>query len=176
MNITLKNLKYSPSLSEETNAFTADVYVDGKKEGTASNHGTGGNTDIWPRELEKRIDEYAKTLPPVVTDMMDPHDKTKPFTYAVNSDHIIDELVEAFLKAKDEARIEKKFKKDIATRILSVTNDGKLFTTKPFAPTDVARLLADKVYLAKQSATGRVCLNLLPLADARSLWMKAVVR
>lgn len=43
--ITLKNVHTYPRLSEETLAFDAVIYIDGKKAGTASNHGTGGEND-----------------------------------------------------------------------------------------------------------------------------------
>jgi len=39
MKVELKNVKFSEHMSEETNAFTADVYVDGKKCGYAKNDG-----------------------------------------------------------------------------------------------------------------------------------------
>ncbi len=64
MEIALKNISYSERLSEETNCFSATIYIDGKKAGEASNHGHGGPTMIRPRELEQKIDAYAKTLTP----------------------------------------------------------------------------------------------------------------
>lgn len=44
MQLTLKNLKISAFMSEETTCFQATVYVDGKKVGTAQNDGHGGPT------------------------------------------------------------------------------------------------------------------------------------
>ena len=41
MEITLKSVKHFPSLSEETEAYSASVYVDGKKIGTIENTGKG---------------------------------------------------------------------------------------------------------------------------------------
>jgi hypothetical protein len=64
MEITLKNISHNERLSEETNCFSATIYIDGKKAGEASNHGHGGPTMLHPRELEQKIDAYAKTLPP----------------------------------------------------------------------------------------------------------------
>ena len=64
MKITLKNIKHIPRLSEETECFTASIYIDGIKKGDASNRGCGGCTDIHPRELAESIHNYAKTLPP----------------------------------------------------------------------------------------------------------------
>lgn len=46
MKFQIKNIKYSASLSEETNAFTCSVWVDGRKAGFAKNGGFGGCTDV----------------------------------------------------------------------------------------------------------------------------------
>lgn len=64
MKIELKNIKTNKRLSQETNAYSADIIVDGKKAGTVMNHGTGGPDFIEPAELAARISAYAKTLPP----------------------------------------------------------------------------------------------------------------
>lgn len=62
--ITLKKLIILLSLSEETTAFSADVYFDGKKVGHASNHGIGGRTDIRSSDhpLFAEAEAYAKTV------------------------------------------------------------------------------------------------------------------
>ena len=46
MRIELKNVKIYAGLSEETVAFNASVYVDGKKVGDAKNTGHGGSNDV----------------------------------------------------------------------------------------------------------------------------------
>lgn len=48
MKITLKSLKVSATLSEETTAYTAVVCIDGKPAFHASNHGTGGCDLFYP--------------------------------------------------------------------------------------------------------------------------------
>lgn len=48
--LTVKKLNHLPSLSEETYAFSAYVYVDNKVIGKADNHGTGGETNFHPNE------------------------------------------------------------------------------------------------------------------------------
>ena len=65
MKIEIKNVKYAEFASEETNCFNASVYIDGVKAGTVSNDGNGGCDMFQPWELEKRLNEYAKTLPPI---------------------------------------------------------------------------------------------------------------
>lgn len=75
MKIELKNIIHSVSLSEETNAFVADLYVNGKKIAKCSNNGRGGMTKIETlyskNEIEKKqyrqllldAEQFAKTLP-----------------------------------------------------------------------------------------------------------------
>ena len=65
MKIELRKVSYSPALSEETSNFHADIWIDGKKEGYAQNHGTGGATNVQPNTLRARLDTYGKTLPEV---------------------------------------------------------------------------------------------------------------
>lgn len=64
MKIELRRFVHYPRMSEETVAFNADVWVDGKKRGTVQNEGCGGPNNIHPIELHLEIDAYAKTLPP----------------------------------------------------------------------------------------------------------------
>ena len=62
----LKNYKSSAHLSEETVAFTATIYRDGKKVGTCSNHGTGGPNEAYLSRKEQAIlDAHLSTLDPV---------------------------------------------------------------------------------------------------------------
>ena len=72
MELKLKNVKFSEHMSEETNAFTADVYFNGKKFAYAKNDGHGGCTNVQPYGLEhketfKLASEYALGLPEIVT-------------------------------------------------------------------------------------------------------------
>ena len=63
--IQLKNVKIAWNMSEETTAFTASLYIDGKKAADVKNEGTGG--DNYPRfmdrELQKEFYEFCTTLP-----------------------------------------------------------------------------------------------------------------
>ena len=71
MEITLKNLRVAQNLSEETLAFTATIYVDGKRAGDVSNRGNGGSC-IWAfndRALGQRVEEWAAALPAVPADV-----------------------------------------------------------------------------------------------------------
>ncbi|WP_234729991.1 hypothetical protein [Acidocella facilis] len=92
MEVALKNISHNERMSEETNCFSATIYVGGKKAGEASNHGHGGPTMIHPRELEQKIDAYAKTLPPIVVEDM---------TLEMNAELLIGDLLSEYLTRRD---------------------------------------------------------------------------
>ena len=63
--IQLKNVKIAWNMSEETTAFTASLYINGKKAADVKNEGTGGDNHprFTDRELEKEFCEFCTTLP-----------------------------------------------------------------------------------------------------------------
>jgi len=120
MKIELKNVKFSEAMSEETNAFTADLYVNGKKAGYCKNTGQGGCTDYYGIEKysSKEIEEaeaYCKAQPDI--DYGD-------FTVPNNLEHTIDQLFENWLKAKEV----KKFERQMQNAILLGVPNGMSYT------------------------------------------------
>lgn len=120
MKIELKSVKVYEKLSEETTCFTANIYLDGKKIGEAENRGIGGNTMyvIQDRHLLEKFETYANSLPPMTFIV-----EGEPFSYKMNGEHLIDNLVWDFIKKRDEknmqakiARYEKKCKTDFAAQ------------------------------------------------------------
>jgi hypothetical protein len=97
MEIELKRIKFSEHLSEETNAFTANLYVNGRHVGYVENRGHGGNTnyshlDAHCREIIKAAEEHAKTLPAI--DYGD-------FSVDSNLENLIDRIFESWLSEKE---------------------------------------------------------------------------
>jgi hypothetical protein len=121
MKIELKNIKFSESLSEETNAFTADVYVNGKKLLYAKNSGQGGSTDYntynsADRPFLKEVEDYCLGLPPIKSDFGG--------TLKMDLEFKIDLLLSDWLKAKDEAKQAKKLQKDCRKGLVYKTDNG----------------------------------------------------
>lgn len=109
MKIELKQIKFSEAMSEETNAFTADLYINGKKVGYCRNSGHGGCTDYnsYSPELRPVIAEaetYCKTLPKME------FSGTK-FDQSLES--VIDELLEDWIIAKERKKMEKRMETGI---------------------------------------------------------------
>lgn len=102
MKIELKKISFYERLSQETNAFNADIYVNDKKAGTAENSGTGGptNTRFTDRELEKQVEEYCKTLPPATYPGIEG-------SFPMDLEMYIDDLLTNYLIAKDIAKAER---------------------------------------------------------------------
>jgi hypothetical protein len=126
MKIELKQVKYYERLSEETNCFSAFVYVDGIKCASAENRGVGGNTDIWAldikyKEIVKKAEEFCKTLPPYVFSDGD----TMPYTLET----LVDELFEKHLDEKHKEKHAKKMQKLFNDAIV-IGNDREYITLK----------------------------------------------
>ena len=90
MKIELKNVKFSEAMSEETNAFTADLYINGKKAGYCKNTGQGGCTDYYGIEhyqsdIIKEAETYCKSLPKT---------KWKDMEFDQSLESVIDQLFE----------------------------------------------------------------------------------
>jgi len=61
LKLELKAIKYSKTLSEETDAFTANIYISNKKAGYAKNTGNGGCTEVRVLpEWNELVDKYAR--------------------------------------------------------------------------------------------------------------------
>jgi hypothetical protein len=118
MKIELKNIQHSEALSEETNAFSASLYINDIKAGTASNRGHGGPTDYHAlnergRQLIKEAEEYCKTLPPEkFTAGGEEH------TLDSNLEVYIDNLLQKHLEQKDLQKFRNKLDKAIQQTIV----------------------------------------------------------
>ena len=116
MKIELKKISFNERMSEETNCFVADLYINGKNVGECRNDGHGGCTDYRgnTREDDKIIaqaEAYCKTLPKIKSDFF----KTE---FEQSLERVIDQLLEDHLKAKFELKAKKRFEKLQQTSIV----------------------------------------------------------
>jgi hypothetical protein len=160
MRVELRSIKYAKFASEETSCYAAKVYIDGKLAGDVRNDGQGGPDYFNPMALEQRLNEYAKTLPPIITDYPDHDEPSKKFQYPQSAESICGELLNQYLAAKDFDRLTK-------SRVLFTKADGRLYQTSKMDPARMANVL-DKS-LVRDAV---VILNKLPRVEALALFRK----
>jgi len=108
MKIQLKNIHFSEQLSQETNAFSANLYINDIKAGAASNHGYGGATGYLPfddegMKLIQEAETHCKSLPPGTFTV-----DGKDYTIDMSLEHYIDNLLNDHLRQKDLQQFRKK--------------------------------------------------------------------
>lgn len=108
--LAVKNVKHAKFMSEETLCFTASVYFNGKKVGTAENRGQGGNTMIFPDSGKSdqltQAEEWAKAQPPQEWEV---EWQDEPMIVDTDIEILVDELVAQFLEDRDwKRRLKKK--------------------------------------------------------------------
>jgi len=111
MKLELKNVKFFESMSEETNAFTADLFINGKKNAFVKNDGRGGCTDynvydFKEQKILREAEAYCLSLPKEKIEGL-----THEFQPTLESK--IDELFEAWLDVKENKKLEANMKKGI---------------------------------------------------------------
>ena len=107
MKIEIKKISFNERMSEETNCFVADLYINGKNVGECKNDGRGGctfyNSYHAPNNDEdlRQAEAFCKALPPIRSEEYN-------FEFDMNLTHFIDNLIEDELKKKEQKKLEKK--------------------------------------------------------------------
>lgn len=116
MKIEIKNLKHSPSLSEETNAYTADILIEGIKAGAAKNNGHGGETSIYSYPGKEKLiaiaEDYLKKQPQV--------DLGNGVLITLNLEFFVDDLVDKAIQEKEIKRYTANLKRMMTKQIIIV--------------------------------------------------------
>jgi len=112
--VELKRFTTNARLSQETTAFAADVWVDGKKVGHAENDGHGGATMVrLDPSVRDKIEAHGKTLVPA-----------EYASFTSGAEWIVDQLVEAELVKRDDKRIAKLLAKTDAKEKARLAQQG----------------------------------------------------
>jgi len=108
--VTLRKLQIVTRMSHETICFTADVYLNGKRVGTAENTGHGGSTGVFFDDRKGGKSPSEDLIAAYVRDVLKPE-----HCFDGPAAHMVDDLVfqelgrrEAALLAKKIARIDAK--------------------------------------------------------------------
>lgn len=107
--IELRAFKYFPSLSEETIAFTASIFINGKYAGEAKNQGHGGPTDYRadygdPKKIAavKLAEEWCRQQPDIEFGK-----EGDTFKVKMNLELYIDQLVDEKVKEIEHKKLER---------------------------------------------------------------------
>lgn len=161
MKIELKKFSFSERMSEETNAFTADVFVDGVKVAAAKNYGHGGNTDYhaYPGQesLLKKVEDYCKGLPKHTYPAM--YEGDKPLTVDMDLETMIDNLVDEQLKLKEQKKMEKKFVNSVCWGVPGANSYSQVKFKVPLSQIPTAKLQEYVDKYKKEFKTGEQFLN-----------------
>lgn len=142
MLIEIRNLKIARSLSEETTAYTADIFVDGVKSFAASNHGHGGCDFFQPypaaKVTEAEVSAYLKSH--VAPDGPWEDNPAERAPYDTGHECDLEAFVGRFVSAQEGERERKsvtaKYIKLVATRVVGLRGDTFLtFGKAVFTPT-----------------------------------------
>lgn len=154
MKIELKNVKFAEHMSEETNAFTADIIINGINAGYAKNDGRGGPTDCRPhfehRELFKQAEAFCLTLPPI---------DYGTFKHKMDMEAMVDQLFEDWLKEKEQKKLETKMQRCILVKRLS--GDINMFSYPKTKLSELPLIKLQSMYdtIKKQLKPGEKFLN-----------------
>ena len=158
MKIELKNIKVIESMSDETNCYTASLYVDGTKIGEVSNHGHGG-CDEFHGDFEafQKAETWLKENHPEV-ELWEGH------TTPMDMELYCGDIIETW-------RLTKALKRDLK---------GKVLFTEPGKPGVQAlawkgtRTIDDRhINAAKKSYPKATILNTLPFDQAMAAYKAA---
>jgi hypothetical protein len=150
MKIELKKISFNERMSDETNCFIADLYINGKRVGSCENDGHGGCTNYRGDtnsdcELITKAEKYCKSLPKV---------KYHDMEWEQSLEGAIDELLEKYLKEKQHKKMEKLF--NIAI-VMGVPNGNEYRYMKYKRPlSEVPTMLLQK---AVENAREKFCKN-----------------
>lgn len=167
LSITLKRFQHYPRMSQETEAFNADISYEGVIIGTAENNGHGGCTFV-------HLNDKGRSIPEIITANQIPEFSDGKF----NEDsltNIVDSLVENAIRSKLVDKQRKKVEKQLATTVLfnrKGDKDGS-FRTYNLKGKSPAQVVAFAKQVAGQPDVTRV-LNLMSFDEAFQLLVKFV--
>lgn len=108
MKIEIRKVKINNAMSEETVCFSADLHVNGVRQGTVTNSGRGGENDIRPlygvaesRVAIQKAEAYCKTLPSVMCGQTE---------LKMDLEFYVSQLIDDISNAKERASFDRKAK------------------------------------------------------------------
>lgn len=168
MKIELRNIQHYPRLSQETNAYNAVIYIDGKAWANVQNDGHGGCDLVTPlrhtyegfRARLKEVEEYvAANHPPL--DLSDYGGGTVPCSL----EHVCGRLLDAHLAGK-------RLRTLMSGKVFYKRADGKIYTASLRGKKVLTREEVDRIASqVRAKEPDAQILNLLPFDEAVALFV-----
>ena len=179
MNIELKNFKHSEFMSQETHAFEATVWVDGKRAFTAENDGHGGADFYLPvkgqtrkdmTKIHKQIRDHH--LEEVFNDMNKTFfrncpDEDNEWVKNLSDEAIVEIVIADLIQRKNYA---KDMKRDLKKSILYSKPDGTL-KVMTFNGEGRKKIEQCHISYAKKKHPDSLILNDLPFEEALDVFI-----
>lgn len=133
MKLELKAINYNAGLSEETHAYSANLYLDGRKVAAVSNHGHGGCDMVYwsDKAAEAKITAHFAAMPKRDTGMTL---RDEPFMMQPDLESWCHEQVTDFLILRDTKRL-------CSRKVIGI-NDGQELHFK-LKPADLNKVFSD---------------------------------
>jgi len=129
--LALKAFKHYPKLSDETNAFTATLYVDGMKTAYCNDDGKGGCIDfqIWNMEKFAEAEAWAKAQPAIT---YTEYNLTVESTLEIVIGDLVDDNLRRWEKKAEEKWLKRQCANQTLFRLLTDPEDEWRTVIHPF--------------------------------------------
>lgn len=154
MKLELRKVKVHTDMGEETECYSAEVFIGGRKVGYVSNDGHGGCDRLAPWSLKETLDAYAKTLP------------KRSWPESMGGGEYAPSWETVLSDAFDRAVARKEFDRRIKACVLFLGADGKVRFTKRYAGEAFANAIAHWRATLTGPRAGEKLLNDMPVEEA----------
>lgn len=164
MKFELKRIAFYERMSEETNCFAADLYINGLKAAQVKNDGHGGSTDIYPfkgmRELVEEGEKYCDGLSKEVVGS---------YEYPQSLETIAEDLLMEYMKNKNREKFMKKAMKATEKNIVIGNKEKDSYRSFGW------KLPIEQLLLIKNGRQALVkALKEISLKEGETIWNKNI--
>jgi hypothetical protein len=165
MKIELRKISHNARLSEETSAYTAQVWVDGVHICDVSNHGQGGGDSQYPAKGKTQADVDAINAEIKATYPKNTYEAGgETHSYDADLETVCGDLLADYLLTRDLKRL-------LGANIL-FEKDGKILQVSTKKVTQAQRLTL--ITLVKQRNGVDKTINEMPFDDALAIFKKVL--
>lgn len=154
--VELRKIEHSEGLSEETNCFAADIFIDGKKVGDVKDDGRGGEMMVHPHTCLLELNKIGAAMGKCTVEWSkEPQD--------IDGNDIIGKLLDEWLLTKD-------YKKLLRGNKITFIDKGEIYSlkAKPKDEAEKNRLIA----AVRKETPGAIFFNELSEQDGLNKYLE----